>query len=89
MMQSLVSASNDTPSYHDLVIETKLIEPTSISNLPFGYELSCSRTSGWTLSLFGRVVAYEYPDEQCSGLRVTINNFVVVDSLTKQRDQKK
>ncbi len=39
--------------------------------------------------MLGRVVAYEYPDEQCSGIRVTINNFVVVDSLTKQRDQKK
>ena len=89
MMKSLVSSSKDGSSYHDLVIETKLIEPTSISNLPFGYELSCSRTSGWTLSLFGRQVAYEYPDEQCSGIRVTINNFVVVDSLTKQRDQKK
>lgn len=89
MMKSLVSSSKDGSSYSDLVIETKLIEPTSISNLPFGYELSCSRTSGWTLSLFGRVVAYEYPDEQCSGLRVTVNNFVIVDSLTKQRDQKK
>ena len=89
MMKSLVSSSKDGSSYSDLVIETKLIDPTSISNLPFGYELSCSRMSGWTLSLFGRQVAYEHPDEQCSGLRVTINNFVVVDSLTKQRDQKK
>ena len=89
MMKSLVSSSKDGSSYSDLVIETKLIEPTSISNLPFGYELSCSRMSGWTLSLFGRQVADEHPDEQCSGLRVTINNFVVVDSLTKQRDQKK
>lgn len=87
-MQSLTESSTSGPSYHDVKVETQILEPTSIFDLPFGYELSCCRTTGWILSLRDRVVASEYPEEQCSGLRVTVNNFVIVDSLSKQKEHR-
>lgn len=37
------------PSYHDLHITTAAIPRTSIFNLPYGVNVSCTRVSGWEL----------------------------------------
>ncbi len=39
------------PSYHDLFITTAGIARTSIFNLPYGLEVTCSRVTGWKLWL--------------------------------------
>lgn len=36
-------------SYHDLHITTANIPRTSIFNLPYGTEVSCTRVAGWRL----------------------------------------
>lgn len=37
------------PSYHDLHITTAQIPRTSIFNLPYGLQVTCSRVAGWQL----------------------------------------
>jgi hypothetical protein len=37
------------PSYHDLHITTAEIERTSVFNLPYGLQVTCTRTGGWEL----------------------------------------
>lgn len=41
--------AGEPPSYHDLFVTTPEIPRTSIFNLPYGIEVHCSRTSGWSL----------------------------------------
>jgi hypothetical protein len=36
-------------SYHDLHITTRTIPRTSIFNLPYNTEVTCTRTAGWRL----------------------------------------
>lgn len=85
---SFLREGSKSPSYHDVTIETSLLKQTPISLLPFGYELACTRSSGWVLTRDGSVVASEYPEIGMSGLRVTVNWFVVVDSLTESERRK-
>lgn len=74
----------ETPSYHDLHIETADIPRTSIFNLPYGYEVICNRVAGWELvdHRDSHVVAGEYHDK---GLRLDVDGHVIVDSLTNQQ----
>jgi len=70
------------PSYHDVHITTEGIERTSIFNLPYGYELSCTRVGGWTLwDPDQRKVAGEYD----AGLIVDIAGHVICDSLNRTK----
>ena len=66
-------------SYHDLEIETSEIQKTSISNLPYGLEVTCSRTSGWELwdnnGPASLVIAGEY---DTNWLRLTVGDTVIV-----------
>ena len=71
-------------SYHDLEIETADIPKTSIFDLPYGLELTCTRTGGWQLWDRGGVreesiplIAGEYDD---NWLRLTVGDTVIVDS---------
>lgn len=41
-----------SPSYHDLHITTATIPRTSIHDLPYGYEVACTRVTGWQLWKF-------------------------------------
>jgi hypothetical protein len=43
------TAGADSPSYHDLHITTAQIPRTSIFNLPYGLQVTCSRVAGWQL----------------------------------------
>jgi hypothetical protein len=40
---------SNAPSYHDLHITTPSIPRTSIFNLPYGLEVTCTRVGGWCL----------------------------------------
>jgi hypothetical protein len=75
------SGEADTPSYHSLHITTASIPRTAISNLPFGYEVSCNRVGGWCLWLRDVRVAGEYGD----GLLLDVAGHVICDSLTPTR----
>lgn len=68
----------DKVSYHDVHVTTRLIERTSIFNLPFGYELTCNRVSGWRLyNPKGRLVAGEYDE----GLRIDVAGVIILDTI--------
>ncbi len=74
------------PSYHDLYITTKDIERTSIFDLPFNYELYCTRASGWVLAFHhldmpGTVtkVAGEYEGKD-HWLVLDVKGHVILDS---------
>lgn len=84
-------------SYHDVYVTTSKMKRTRISDLPFGYELTCNRVGGWTLwgpssqALKGRIGPFPAPvktdpiqlgSEFGPGLRVEVGDVVVVDSLT-------
>lgn len=78
-----------TQSYHDLYITTKDIPRTRISNLPFGYEVSCNRVGGWSLwrmsdsRLPTTLIAGEFEGLD-KGLRLDVNGIVIIDSLPKE-----
>lgn len=61
-------------SYHDLYITTNEIPRTSISDLPFGVEVSCDRTTGW-------VVYYKQFKKEpvCMGSEFDEENWLVLD----------
>lgn len=65
-------------SYHDLHITTAGIERTRISDLPYGYEVSCNRVGGWCLWLNDQPVASEYG----AGLILDVDGHVIIDSLS-------
>lgn len=70
---------SDTPSYHDVFVTTEGIERISISDLPFGYELSCNRVGGWCLwGADNGLIAAEYGG---AGLRIDVAGHVICDSL--------
>lgn len=68
------------PTYHDLYITTAEIPRTSIFDLPYGWEVSCTRVAGWTLWHTGQQdqIAGEYGER---GLRLDVAGVVIVDSL--------
>ena len=76
-------AESERPSYHDLTIQTAEIPETSIFDLPYGYEVSCTRASGWCLcrcvtgSDDMRFLAGEYGEKW---LVLRVNGTVIVDS---------
>lgn len=43
---------SESPSYHDLHITTAKIPRTSIFDLPYGYEVACTRVTGWQVWRF-------------------------------------
>ena len=73
-----------TPTYHDLHITTADIPRTSIFDLPYGYELTCTRLGGWRLwkNNGTKLVAGEY---SAHGLRLDVAGHVICDSLTEQQ----
>lgn len=64
------------PSYHDLHITTAKIPRTSIFNLPYGYEVTCTRVGGWRLWRDGDLIAGEYD----RGLILDVAGSVIVRS---------
>lgn len=44
-----MSQGSEPPSYHDLHITTAAIPRTSIFDLPYGVEVTCTRVTGWTV----------------------------------------
>jgi len=79
-------------SYHDLFITTKDIPRTSIFDLPFNYELYCTRASGWML-VFHHLdmtdtvtkVAGEYMGGD-EWLVLDVKGHVILDSREKEKD---
>lgn len=67
-------------SYHDVHVTTPDIPRTSIFDLPYGYALACTRVTGWTLDMGGRVVAGEY--ETDAWLVIDVAGHVILDSRT-------
>jgi len=76
---------DDAPSYHDLFITTATIPRTSIFNLGYGLEVTCTRTRGWTLWDHSgrptgdpRLLAGEY-EEPDRWLVLDVAGYVIVD----------
>ena len=78
-MSEHTAESDTAPSYHDLHITTDTYSRTSIFNMPYGYEVTCTRVGGWGLWHDGTQVAGEY---EARGLRLDVAGVVIVDSLT-------
>ena len=88
---------NEAPSYHDVHVTTARMKRTALSDLPFGYELTCNRVGGWTLwgpnqrALDRRIGPFPEPmpttgpvqiaGEYGKGLRVDVGGVVICDSL--------
>jgi hypothetical protein len=71
------------PSYHDVFVTTREIPRTSVFDLPYGYELSCTRVGGWQLirhpdSGPAAVVAEEYSSHHW--LVIDVAGHTVLDS---------
>lgn len=76
------------PTYHDLHIRTETVPRTRIADLPYGYQVTCSRVAGWQLWLVAemtreRLIAGEYDDEW---LVLDVNGYVIVDSRPVMAD---
>lgn len=77
-------------SYHDLFITTRDIPRTSIFNLPYGVELTCTRMSGWRLwdswsgKSTARLLAGEYDDKW---LRLDVAGHVILDTEHRTREE--
>lgn len=75
----------DRPSYHDLHVTTAEIPRTSIFNLPYGLQVTCSRVSGWQLWRDAsrpqdwKLLAGEY-DSLDKWLVLDVNGYVILDS---------
>ncbi|UTC28113.1 hypothetical protein GURKE_00820 [Brevundimonas phage vB_BpoS-Gurke] len=73
------------PSYHDLHVTTEDMERTSLFNLPYNVEVTCTRTGGWQVWHQRRdgarvVLAAEYGGDG-QGLRLDVAGIVIVDSM--------
>jgi hypothetical protein len=84
-----VTADQDTapqqpPSYHDLHVTTEQIPRTSIFDLPYGLEVTCTRTGGWGLWDYPRSkkLAGEYDGPRW--LVLDVAGHVIVDSRRGQ-----
>ena len=70
-------------TYHDLYITTAAIPRTSISRLPYGVKVTCSRVTGWSLLdesdgyNQARLLAGEYDDKW---LRLDVDGHVILDT---------
>lgn len=83
----------NAPSHHDVHVTTSRMKRTSITDLPYGYELACTPTGGWVLwgpsserAWTGQVSDGELgiASEYGPGLRIDVAGHVICDSLTKQ-----
>ena len=80
-------------SYHDLEIETADIPKTSIFDLPYGLEVTCTRTGGW--QFWDRCCVREESNGLIAGeydtnwLRLTVGDTVIVDSHPQQRQNER
>lgn len=76
-----------TPTDHDLHITTARIPRTSIFNLPFRVEVSCTRVGGWQVSAHKENIIEPLPDELLGGddipLRLDVAGHVIFDTLTE------
>jgi len=72
-------------SYHDLHITTADISRRSIFDMPYGYEVTCTRVGGWKLWRGKEFVAGEYGG--MDGLRLDVDGHVIVDSLNTEEQQ--
>lgn len=76
---------SEAPSYHDLFITTATIPRTSIFNLGYGLNVSCSRAAGWRLWDYSRdsrnptLLAGEY-EEPDKWLVLDVAGNLIVDS---------
>jgi hypothetical protein len=68
------------PTYHELYITTADIPRASIFDLPYGYEVTCTRVGGWQLlkDSGSTLIAGEY---SAHGLRLDLGGHVICDSL--------
>lgn len=78
---------SDAPSYHDLHITTPDLPRTSIFNLPFNVQVTCTRAGGWQVwhrpvrEAQDVILAGEYAGNE-KALRLDVAGHVIVDSLT-------
>jgi hypothetical protein len=78
---------HDAPSYHDLHVTTKDIKRVSIFDMPYGYEVTCTRVGGWQLWFkWGDAAARRVAGEYDEGLRLDVDGHVICDSLTPLPD---
>ena len=90
--ETKAEAERTGPSYHDLHITTAQTPRTSIFNLPYGLQVTCSRVAGWQLwdmnqtqypkglrPVQGVLIAGEY-DGPDSWLVLDVAGHVIVDS---------
>lgn len=73
-------------SYHDVYITLPGAPRRRLFDMPYGYELSCTRTSGWELWYMTPYrqptrVGSEYPATRDKQMRVDVGGVVVCDSL--------
>lgn len=71
------------PSYHDLHITTATTPRTSISALPYGHEVTCTRPRGWSLwAGNGSLLAGEFEGPSL-WLVLDVAGHVILDSRTQ------
>lgn len=79
-----------TPSYHDLHITTPRIPRTSIFNLPFRVEITCSRVGGWQAwakapeELLGGEYGFDAETGEGAWLVLDVAGHVICDSRPKE-----
>ena len=69
-------------SYNDVHVTTRSIPRTAISKLPYEYELTCHRCTGWALCRDDEIIAGEYGE---TGLCVDIDGVIIVNSLETEK----
>lgn len=81
-------AHEEAPTYHDLHITTPTMERTSIFNLPYRVQVTCSRVGAWGVwaraegEMFGGVAL---PEENLGehGFRLDVAGHVIHDSMPR------
>lgn len=75
-------------TYHDLHITTPTIERTSIFNLPYRVQVTCSRVGGWRVWARAENLAGMTPlpeeDLGTDGLRLDVAGHVIYDSMPNE-----
>lgn len=80
--------------YHDLYVTTDTLPRQRLFDMPYGFEVTCNRTTGWQLwfhatdesnMLQSAKIAEEFPrDGTPTGLKLDVNGVVLCDSLTNK-----
>lgn len=71
-------------SYNDVHVTTRTMSRTPISKLPYEYELTCHRCTGWALCLNDEIIAGEYT---VAGLCVDIDGMIIVNTLEFEKTE--